>query len=100
MKDHFRYFIELQPKNGPVPPRWQEAEVRREQATSFIAEIGEWLRREALENKVAAMAVTALGQVQIICEADIISQIRASSDASIVAIRPGASLAENFGRFG
>src|SRR5471032_521521 len=97
MKDHRRYFIELQPKSGPTPPRWQEAEIRREQATHFIAQIGQWLKREALESKVATMAVTALGQVQIICEAEIISQIRSSSDTSIVAIRPGAA---HLGRFG
>jgi len=99
-KEQRRYFIELQPESGPVPPRWREAEIRREQATNFIAEIGQWLKREALENKVAAMAVTALGQVQIICEAEIISQIRSSSETDIVTIRPGAPYAENLGRFG
>jgi hypothetical protein len=99
-KEQHRYFIELQPESGPAPPRWREAEVRREQALHFITEIGQWLKREALESKVAAMAVTALGQVQIICEAEIISQIRSTSDTEIVAIRPGAAFAENLGRFG
>jgi hypothetical protein len=98
-KQH-RYFIELQPEGGPAPPRWQEAEIRREQAANFITVINAWLKREDLEDKVVAMEVTALGQVQIICEAGIISQIRSHGDTSIAAIRPGAAFAENLGRFG
>jgi hypothetical protein len=98
-KEKHRYFIELHPDGGSPVPRWRETEVRREQANHFIAEIGAWLKREALENKVAAMAVTALGQVQITCEADIIGHIRSYSDRNIAVIRPGAQFAENFGRF-
>jgi Pyruvate/2-oxoacid:ferredoxin oxidoreductase gamma subunit len=98
-REKHRYFIELHPENGLPVPRWREAEVRRLQATHFIAEIGAWLKREALENKVATMAVTALGQVQITCEADVIGQIRSYGETNIAAIRPGASFAENLGRF-
>lgn len=85
-----RYFIELQPAGGPPVPRWRETEVRREQAAQFISEIGDWLREVDLQDKVKNMAITALGQVQITCEADVISQIRHHDEMNIVTIRPAA----------
>ena len=100
IKEKHRYFIELHPEVGPPPPRWRETEIRREQALTFITEIGEWLKREALDYKVTDMVVTALGQVQIVCEADVITHIRSACEPTIAAIRPGAQFAESFGRFG
>ena len=90
MYDLNRYFIELQPADGPPVPRWRETEARREQAASFISAIHDWLKREALESKVAAIAMTALGQVQITCEAEVINQIRHQDEMNIAAIRRGA----------
>ena len=98
--DHRRYFIELQPKDGKPVPRHQENEVRREQAADFIHSIGDWLRREALENKVASMAITALGQVQIICDAEVINHLRDRDENHIAAIRHGAMFVESMGRWG
>ena len=98
--DHRRYFIELQPKDGTPVPRHQETEYRREQAADFIAYVGDWLRREALENKVASMAITAFGQVQIICDADIIPHLRHADETPIAAIRNSAMFMENMSRFG
>jgi hypothetical protein len=99
-RDHRRYFIELQPKDGAPVPRHREAEVRREQAAQFISSIGEWLHREALEGKVASMAITALGQVQIICDSDIINHLRVDDETRIAAIRNSAMYVENMGRWG
>jgi hypothetical protein len=99
-KEKHRYFIELYPESTLSPPRWREAEIRREQALAFIMEIGEWLKREALDTKVSDMVVTVLGQVQIVCEADIITQIRNAREPDIAMIRSGAQFAENLGRFG
>ncbi len=99
-KEKHRYFIELHPEGGPPPPRWRETEIRREQSLIFITEIIEWLKREALDNKVTDIVVTALGQVQIVCEAEIITQIRSTCEPAIAAIRPGAQLADSLGRFG
>ena len=45
------------------------------------------------------MAVTALGQVQIICEADIISELQRQDDDHIAAIRPSAMFVETMGRW-
>ena len=97
--EHRRYFIELQPKDGKPVPRHQETELRREQAADFIAHVGDWLRREALENKVASMAITALGQVQIICDADIINHLREEDEAAIAAIRNSAMYVESMNRW-
>lgn len=97
--DHHRYFIELQPKDGTPVPRHQEAEIRREQAADFIAHIGDWLRRESLENKVASMAITALGQVQIICAAEVINHLRDDDLAAIAAIRNSAMFIEGMHRW-
>lgn len=97
--EHRRYFIELQPKDGRPVPRHQENEIRREQAAHFIAYVGDWLRREALENKVASMAITALGQVQIICDAEIINHLRHEDETSIAAIRNSAMYVESMNRW-
>ena len=97
--EHRRYFIELQPADGAPVPRHRETELRREQAARFIAHIGDWLRREALENKVASMAITALGQVQIICEADIIQHLRHEDETLIAAIRNSAMYVESMHRW-
>jgi hypothetical protein len=94
-----RYFIELQPIDGAPVPRNRETELRREQAARFIAGVGAWLRRESLEDKVASMAVTALGQVQITCEADIINHISHRDEERIAAIRHGATFVESMGRW-
>ena len=99
MREHGRYFIELQPKDGEPVPRNREAELRREQAADFIAYIGDWLRREALESKVASMAITAFGQVQIICDSDIINHLRHDDETPIAAIRNSAMFVESMGRW-
>jgi hypothetical protein len=100
IKEKHRYFIELYPEGGSEPPRWRETEIRRAQAAHFIAEIHAWLKQEALDNRVSGMTITALGQVQIICEADIINQIRSDREPAIAMIRSGAEFAESFSRFG
>jgi hypothetical protein len=97
--EHHRYFIELQPKDGAPVPRHQEYESRRSQAADYIAHIGDWLRREALENKVLSMAITALGQVQITCDAEIINHLRDEDEAAIVAIRNSAMYVESMHRW-
>ncbi len=84
-----RYFIELQPTDGVAVPRHRETELRRSLATQFLETVTEWLRENDLADKVAAMAVTALGQVQITCEADVINQIRNHDDLNVAMIRPG-----------
>jgi hypothetical protein len=98
-KEQGRYFIELQLQRSEPVPRYLESELRREQAADFITYVGEWLRREALEDRVMSMAITALGQVQIICDADIINQLRDTDEAHIASIRNGAMFVETMGRW-
>jgi hypothetical protein len=98
--EHGRYFIELQTAGIESVPRSRETALRREQAADFIVEIGAWLRREEMEDKVASMAITALGQVQIICEAGIINQLRAADETRIAVVRHGATFVETMGRWG
>jgi hypothetical protein len=93
-----RYFIELQQEGEPVP-RHREAEIRRQQATQFVAMIHEWLKEKELENKVSDMAITALGQVQITCEADIIGMIRREEEDNIAAIRQASAYIGHIGRW-
>lgn len=45
------------------------------------------------------MAITALGQVQITCEADVITQIRSQDMMEIASVRQGSMLSENFTRW-
>lgn len=98
--EHGRYFIELQPKDGTPVPRNRETELRREQAADFIVQISKWLRQQDMEDKVASMAITALGQVQIICEADIINHLQSQDEQHIANVRPAAMFVETMGRWG
>ncbi len=90
-----RYFIELQPVDNEPVPRYRETESRRAVAYQFLEIVSKWLDEHALADKVATMAITALGQVQITCEADVINQIRNHEDLNVAAIRQGAMLSEN-----
>ena len=93
-----RYFIELQMGADSDVPRNREAEIRRAQAAQFIDQIASWLHEEALNDKVASMAVTALGQVQITCEQGIISRMRDDDTLNIAAIRQSATLSDSVQR--
>ena len=93
-----RYFIEVQTALFDAP-RSAETALRRAQAQRFIADLQDWLQREALADKVSALAVTALGQVQIICEAEIISQLRHHDEMNIATIRHAAAVMETLDRF-
>ncbi|MDX2028417.1 MAG: hypothetical protein SFW62_07255 [Alphaproteobacteria bacterium] len=96
--DQHRYFIELQPAAGATVPRNREDEIRREQAAHFITAIYAWLKNNALGDKVSAVAMTAFGQVQITCEADVISRLSDEEELQIAAIRPSALYVEGMGR--
>jgi hypothetical protein len=99
-QDKNRYFIELHLDASSEIPRNREAELRRAQAASFIDQLAVWLGAEELNDKVASMAVTALGQVQITCEQDIITRLRRDDNMPIATIRQSASLSENIHRLG
>jgi hypothetical protein len=96
-----RYFIELQlaGKQAEVP-RNREAEIRRAQAAQFIDQLSIWLHEQELNDKVGGVAITALGQVQITCEDDIISRLRDDDKGQIATIRQGATLANSIHRIG
>ncbi|MBV8548355.1 MAG: hypothetical protein JO126_02725 [Alphaproteobacteria bacterium] len=102
-RETHRYFIELEPKENAVVTepmtRARETEIRRQQAAEFVESFNEWLRNEALETKVASLAITALGQVQITCEADVIHHMRDREELPIATIRQGAVYADHLGRF-
>ena len=99
-EDKRRYFIELHLNDAHELPRNREAEVRRAQASHFIGMVSQWLQTEALNDKVASMAVTALGQVLITCEQDVIGKIREDDTLNIAAIRPSVPLSESLHRVG
>jgi hypothetical protein len=94
-KDQHRYFIELQLAAGQQVPRNREAEIRRAHAATFIERIASWLNERELEDKVASMAITALGQVRITCDHDLITRLRNDEALDIAAIRPGAALSDS-----
>ncbi len=98
--DKHRYFIELQMGGESEVPRNREAEVRRAQATQFVGQVSQWLQEKELNDRVASIAVTALGQVLITCEKDIISSLRQDENLNIAVIRSGATLAESIQRVG
>jgi hypothetical protein len=99
-KDKHRYFIELQMGAHTDVPRNREAEIRRAQAALFIDQMALWLDEQEFHDKVASMAITALGQVQITCDQDIIQHLRRDENLQIAAIRQGASLADSVYRLG
>jgi hypothetical protein len=99
-EDKHRYFIELQVDAGKDVSRRQEAELRRAQAEQFVSQISAWLLEEELKDKVTSVAVTALGQVLITCEQDVISRMRGNETLNIVTIRSGATLSESVQRIG
>lgn len=87
-----RYFIELQLEDIAALPRYRETELRREKAAHFISMIATWLKEKELDDKVAAMAITALGQVQITCAADVINEIRKDDEMNVATIRQGSTM--------
>jgi hypothetical protein len=89
-RDQHRYFIELQPEEGEPAPRWRETELRRLLAARFVERAREWLKEHELHDKVSMMAITALGQVHITCEANVITKLRHQDIMHIAAIRQGA----------
>lgn len=99
-QDKNRYFIELQLDAAPEIPRSREAEIRRAQAAHFIDQLATWLHEAELNDKVSSVAITALGQVQITCESDIITHLRSDESMNIAAIRQSATLAESVYRIG
>jgi hypothetical protein len=98
LEDKYRYFIELHMEGRDAIPRRCEAEVRRAQATQFVSHISQWLQQEELKDKVSSIAVTALGQVLITCEEDIISRIRDDGTLNVAAIRAGKGLSQSIQR--
>ena len=98
--DKHRYFIELQMGGESEVPRNRETEIRRAQATQFVGQVSQWLQEKELNDRVASIAVTALGQVLITCEKDIISSLRQDENLNIAVIRSGATLAESIQRVG
>jgi hypothetical protein len=99
-EDKHRYFIELQIRGQEDIPRRREAQVRRAQAEQFVGQISEWLLKQELEDKVASIAITALGQVLITCEQDIIARIRGDENLNIASIRSGTTLTNSIQRIG
>jgi len=97
-EDKRRYFIELQMEGGKPVPRKQEAQIRRAQAAQFIGQISKWLEEQELNDKVGSIAITALGQVLITCEQDIILRIQEDDTLNIAAVRSGATLADSVQR--
>jgi hypothetical protein len=96
----YRYFIELHMGSQDAVPRNREAEIRRAQAALFISQIAQWLEEEALDDKVTSMAITALGQVQITCEQDVIARMQQDESLHIATIRSGASVSDSIQRIG
>lgn len=95
---HYRYFIEVQPREGAPMPRASETESRRAAARGFIDAIRGWMQEKNLGEKVSELSVTMFGQVQIACDASVINFIRNQEMAGIAAIRQGAIYTENPGR--
>lgn len=96
--DKHRYFIELQTGLDCGASRAQETEIRRAAAEKFIGNVLRWLEEHDMNDKVAHLAVTALGQVHITCERDIIDKLRDDEGEEIVAIRQGLPLTESIQR--
>jgi len=92
-EDKRRYFIELHLSESEVP-RNREAEMRRADALRFIGQIKEWIDHESLNDKVSSVAVTALGQVLITCDKDIIAHLRKDEHSNIAAIRSSLPLSQ------
>ena len=99
-QDKNRYFIELQMDAASEVPRNREAEIRRAQAAHFIDQLATWLHETSSKEKVSSMAITALGQVQITCESDVINHLRSDDTMNIAAIRQSATLADSVYRIG
>jgi hypothetical protein len=97
--DQHRYFIELQPGEDTIVPRWQETEMRRALAARFLEWISAWLKEQKLEKKVSTIVITALGQVLITCEADVIHQILLQGVMDIATIRQGVMFVGHAGRW-
>ncbi len=98
--DKRRYFIELHMDSRDEVPRNREAELRRAKATQFIGQIKAWIEQEALKEKVSSLAITALGQVLITCEKDIIARLREDEKLDIAAIRSSVPLSHTVQRLG
>jgi hypothetical protein len=91
-QDIRRYFIEPQMATDDELSRNREAEVRRVEAEKFLEQIASWLDGHDLQAKVVRMAITAMGQVQITCERDLINRLCEDDQLPIAAVRSGGTL--------
>jgi hypothetical protein len=86
-----RYFIEMD-LSGSIPSSYMlETKMRQEKAVQFIAQVCAWVKEHNLTDKVGSLTITAMGQVLITCEADIIEQINSLDSFPIATIRPGVA---------
>ncbi|MER2519842.1 MAG: hypothetical protein ABTQ34_04035 [Bdellovibrionales bacterium] len=97
-RERYLYFLELRDDIVSPVPRAREAELRRAQALEAIGSIREWLRRADLQHKVSSMVATALGQILITCEEDVISRMLHEEFVPVVAVRNGATYVANLGK--
>lgn len=97
-RERHLYFLELRDDLEPSVPRAREAELRHTQALAAMAEIDAWLRRMNLSDKVSSLAATALGQVSITCESDVLGRILQEECVPIIAVRNGAAYVDNLGK--
>lgn len=97
-RERHLYFLELRDDIAAPVPRSREAELRRAHAVEATIAIGEWLRRMDLADKVSSLAATAMGQVLITCEADVIGLMLREECVPVIMVRNGASYVENLGK--
>lgn len=98
-RERHLYFLELRDEtSSSSAPRCQEASLRRAQALEAIIAISEWLKRVEFQDKVSSLAATALGQVVMTCEADVISLMLREECVPVIAVRNGATYVENLGK--
>lgn len=92
---HYRYFIEVQGEDEGVKVRVQQVESRRAAARMFLAHLNHWLDESHLADHVSKLAVTLMGQIEIVCAPHMIERISAQDFAPIVRIRRGQHYSDN-----
>ncbi|NBX73808.1 MAG: hypothetical protein EBQ89_05855 [Alphaproteobacteria bacterium] len=92
-----RFFIELPPADDPH--RRKQSDLQKNRAEEFVGIMQGWLIEARLAHLVRQLNVTLLGQIQIVCTAEVIDIIRKQDVVPIAAIRSARDTTDRMGAF-
>lgn len=95
---HSRFYIELYHPTERARSRKEETDERKARADRFAESLRHWLAETGQSHLITGLTVTALGQIELLCDPYIIDQIRGQDVDGIAAIRASRDMGVHSGR--